>query len=317
LYSLPVPACVVDAEGKVKYANELMKEVFTYKDIVDSNFFAITGVKRSAFFEKRQESGEGEGTQNGGKTEEKEKREILISRNDNYFALETNLNAKEDEDIIVYFFNVTQRESFKERYRNEQPCIIYISIDNYDEVVANTVEGSKKALPVEVDNCIMRWANQYDAVIESTGEDTYIMSVSRKEAEEIIESRFPVLDEVREIETRVDIPMSLSIGLGMGVDTIKETTELAEARSSWLVGRGGDQAVVKNADRTTYYGGKLMSYEKNNKGKSRVIAHALKQLILDSDKVLIMGHRWPDMDCFGAALAANRICEYLTATRTS
>ena len=296
LSSLPVPACIVDADGRIKYANALMKEVFAYKDIVDSNFFALTGIKRAVFFADSPEN---------------EKREILISRNDNYFVLKTNTDAAEDDDIAVYFFNVTQREVLKESYENEHLCLLYISIDNYDELIASTNSDSRMAAPTEVDRCILRWADQYDAAIERTGDDTYTMSVFMKDAQRIIESRFQILDEVRSIETMVDFPVSLSIGMGMGADSLKETTELAAAALELALGRGGDQAVVKDGDRTNFYGGKLMSYEKNNKGKSRVIAHALKQLILDSDNAFIMGHRWPDMDCFGASLAAYRICEYL------
>lgn len=296
LDNLPIPACVVDSEGRIAYANDLMADVFTYKGIVDSNFFALTGVKREAFFV----------------TDDSDKApEIKISRNDNYFVLESNKNPKENEDIIVYFINVTQRETLKQNYRDEQVCVMYISIDNYDELIQNITEDSKMAVPIEVDRTILKWAEQFDAAIESTGESTYMMSVFRKDAERIIESRFHVLDDVRNIKTKVDFPVSLSIGMGIGAETLKETTELAEAALELALGRGGDQAVVKEGDRTNYYGGTLMSFEKNNKGKSRIIAHALKQLINDSSRVIVIGHQWPDMDCFGAALGAYKISENL------
>jgi len=296
LASLPIPACTVDVEGKITYANAKMIEVFAYKGIEDSNFFALTGVKRGAFFE----NGE-----NGGP------KEILISRNDNYFVLHTNTDASEDSAIVVYFMNVSQRERLKIKTRDEQTCLLYISIDNYDEVVAAATADSRMAVPIEVDRRIMRWAEQFDALIESTGEETYVMTVLYKDAERIIENRFQVLDDVREIDTKIDFPVSLSIGMGIGGESLRETTELAEAAFELARGRGGDQAVVKNGDNTSYYGGRLMSYEKNNRGKSRIIAHALKQLILDSEEVYIMGHRWPDMDAFGAALATYRICDAL------
>ncbi|MBR0373465.1 MAG: DHH family phosphoesterase [Mogibacterium sp.] len=292
LAALPIPVCVVDQAGKIRFANELMKDVFAYKDIVDANFFALTGVKRAAFFDD-------------------DTSEIMISRNDNYFVLETNTDASEDGDIVVYFFNVTQRETFKESYESGKLALLYISIDNYDELISSSNVDSRKAVPTEVDRCIRRWADQFDASIESTGEDTYLMTVFRRDADRIIESRFQILDDVRAIDTKNDFPVSLSIGMGRGAKSLKDITELAEAAHELALGRGGDQAVVKDGDHTSFYGGKLMSYEKNNKGKSRIIAHALKQLILESDRVFIMGHHWPDMDCFGASLAAYRLCEYL------
>ena len=137
-----------------------------------------------------------------------------------------------------------------------------------------------------------------------------MMTVYRRDADRIIESRFSVLDDVRKIDTKVDFPVSLSIGMALGMKSLKSAKELAEAALELALGRGGDQAVVKNGDRTHYYGGKLQSLEKNNKGKSRIIAHALKQLILESSKIVIMGHRWPDMDCFGSAIGAYKICRY-------
>src|SRR6056297_1455993 len=107
----------------------------------------------------------------------------------------------------------------------------------------------------------------------------------------------------------IDFPVSLSIGMGLSGDSPSETEEYAQAAIDLAMGRGGDQAVVKNGNRMHYYGGKLQTVEKSNKGKSRIIGHALKQLILGSSKVIIMGHKWPDMDCFGAAIGAYRICE--------
>ena len=295
LCDIPLPACFVDPEGCIKAANRLMKDVFAYEGITESNFFALTGVKRKDLIES---------------AEDEENSEIEIERNSQFFVLRTNSNPKMDEDILVYFINVTERDSLRRERKQEQICILYISIDNYDEMMSSTTEDSRLAVPTAVDRIVRKWASQYDASIESIDEDCYLMTVYRRDADRIIESRFSVLDEVRNIDTKVDFPVSLSIGMAMGVRSLKETKELAEAALELALGRGGDQAVVKNDDRTHYYGGKLQSFEKNNKGKSRIISHAMKQLILESSKVVIMGHRWPDMDCFGSAIGAYKVCRY-------
>ena len=127
----------------------------------------------------------------------------------------------------------------------------------------------------------------------------------------MIKENFSVLDEVRKLETQIDFPASVSIGIGMSDKSLIESTELAEAALELALGRGGDQAVVKTDDGTRYYGGTLQSLEKNNRSKPRVIAHAMKALIDDADKVFIMGHKWPDMDAFGSAIGASAICSYL------
>ena len=289
------PACILAPDGCIKAANALMKDVFAYEGIAEQNFFALTGVKRKTLVAAARDE---------------EAEEIEIERNSQSFVLRTNNDPKDDEDIYVYFINVTERDTLREERKQEQVCILYISIDNYDEMMSSTTEDSRLAVPTEVDRIVRKWASQYDASIDSIEADSYMMTVYRRDADRIIESRFSVLDDVRKIDTKVDFPVSLSIGMALGMKSLKSAKELAEAALELALGRGGDQAVVKNGDRTHYYGGKLQSLEKNNKGKSRIIAHALKQLILESSKIVIMGHRWPDMDCFGSAIGAYKICRY-------
>lgn len=301
IQNIPMPACLVDGEGTVKAANRQMKDVFAYDDIVDSNFFALTGVKRKELLVQA----------NANEEDEEQPKEIEISRNSQNFVLRANLKPTNKDDILVYFVNVTERDALRTLKKEERICQMYISIDNYDELVSSTTTDSRLAVPTEVDRMVRKWAAQYDSSIEDIDEDSYLMTVYRRDADKIIESRFSILDDVRKIETKVDFPVSLSIGMCIGSDSLSETKEQAESALELALGRGGDQAVVKNGDRTHYYGGMLQSMEKNNKGKSRIIAHAMKQLILESSNIMIMGHRWPDMDCFGSAIGAYKICRYL------
>lgn len=301
IQNIPMPACLVDGEGTVKAVNRQMKDVFAYDDIVDSNFFALTGVKRKELLVQA----------NANEEDEEQPKEIEISRNSQNFVLRANLKPTNKDDILVYFVNVTERDALRTLKKEERICQMYISIDNYDELVSSTTTDSRLAVPTEVDRMVRKWAAQYDSSIEDIDEDSYLMTVYRRDADKIIESRFSILDDVRKIETKVDFPVSLSIGMCIGSDSLSETKEQAESALELALGRGGDQAVVKNGDRTHYYGGMLQSMEKNNKGKSRIIAHAMKQLILESSNIMIMGHRWPDMDCFGSAIGAYKICRYL------
>ena len=294
LESLPVPACMVNKEGVVVYANSLIKNVFAYDDIVDGNFFALTGSKLEDLEEARDT-----GT------------EVKIKRNEQIFVLNTTLEEREDGIITVFFNNVTERETLRSNYRDEHVCQMYISLDNYDELISNSPSDSKMTVPAEVDKILSKWAESNNAAIESISEDTYLATLYRRDVDNLIEGRFSILDTIRAIQTKDDFPVSLSIGVGMGVRNLQDATELAEAALDLAMGRGGDQAVVKNGDRTHYYGGKLQSMEKNNKGKSRIIAHALKQLVRESSNVIVMGHRWPDMDCFGSGIGACKIAKHM------
>ena len=289
---LPFPVCVVGTDGNIASANSFIKNVFVYEDIVGSNFFALTGVKRESLMTANTE-------------------EIIIERNKRLFKLWTNENPKENDDIIVFFDETTARESFRTRLEADKAVIIYINIDNYDDMVASTSEDSRRVIPAQIDGIVRKWGASYDSPVISTGEEGYVMYSSFGKLVKMADDNFSVLDEVRKIESKIDFPASISIGAGVSDVSLMESTELAEAALELAIGRGGDQAVVKTDEGTRYFGGTLQAIEKSNRGKARVIAHAMRAMINDADKVLIMGHRWPDMDAFGAAIGAYSICRFL------
>ena len=289
---LPIPACVVGKDGNVVKANSFIKNVFLYEDIVGTNFFALTGVKRDTLLTANNE-------------------EVIIEKNKRLFKLWTNENPKPDEDIAVLFDEATARESFRTKLEADRAVIMYINIDNYDELVASSLDENKRAIPSRIDSIVRKWGASYDSPVISINDDKYIMYTNYSKLEKMVKDSFSVLDEVRKIESEADFPASVSIGAGCSEISLVESTELAEAALELALGRGGDQAVVKTDEGTKYYGGTLQAIEKSNRGKARVLAHAMKAMIKDADKVLIMGHRWPDMDAFGSAIGASAICRYL------
>ena len=289
---MPFPVCVVGTDGTIVKANSFIKNVFVYEDIVGSNFFALTGVKREALLTANEE-------------------EIIIERNKRLFKLWTNENPKENDEIAVFFDETTARESFRTKLEADKAVIIYINIDNYDDLVASSSEDSRRVIPAQIDGIVRKWGASYDSPVISTGDEGYVMYSSFGKLVKMADDNFSVLDEVRKIESKIDFPASISIGAGVSDISLMESTELAEAALELAIGRGGDQAVIKTDEGTKYYGGTLQSIEKSNRGKARVIAHAMKQMIKDADKVLIMGHKWPDMDAFGSAIGVSAICRYL------
>ncbi len=289
---LPLPACTVDTDGIISGANPLMKNVFLYEDIVGYNFFTMTGYKRDQLLK----ANEGE---------------IILERNGKIFKLWVNEGAKEDEEIVVFFDEATARVSFESKLESERAAIVYINIDNYDELIASSPEDLRRLIPAQIDGLLRKWGDSYKSPVISTWDDRYVMYTTSGQLKKMIEENFSVLDEVRNLESKIDFPASVSIGIGISNISLIESTELAEAALELALGRGGDQAVVKTDDGTRYYGGTLQSLEKNNRSKPRVIAHAMKALIEDADKVFIMGHKWPDMDAFGSALGASAICSFL------
>ena len=161
----------------------------------------------------------------------------------------------------------------------------------------------------QVDKIVRRWAAKIRGSIVATSPSEYIIYFPFMSVENITRNKFTVLDEVRDIESEADFPMSLSIGVGIDGADVIETKSLADAAIDLALGRGGDQAVVRRGNKIEYYGGILQTVEKGNKGKSRVIAHALSRLIEQAERIMIMGHKNPDMDAFGSELGMFRFCQ--------
>ena len=299
---VPLPMCIVNENGKIIDSNAYMDEVFVYDEIKDYDFFALTGIK----VEELEASAESRVFK-------------TIERNNKIFRLVTSRaesqsdSEAEDEDdlsgvIVVFFNDITAYETLREEYTNERVCVARVNIDNYDEMKANTSPDMRMTISSEADKIIRKWAGKIGGSIVNMSRSEYIIYFEYRHVDEIIRSKFSILDEVRNIETQADFPMSLSIGVGIGGESIIETRDYADGALDLALGRGGDQAVVRRVNKIEYYGGKLQTVEKGNKGKSRVVAHALSRLIDQADRVMIMGHRNPDMDAFGAALGMFRVC---------
>ena len=184
-----------------------------------------------------------------------------------------------------------------------------IQVDNYDELASSTSTEKRLILSSEIDRLIRRWCGKVNASVNQVRNNAYVVWFEQQYLERLISNKFDILDEIRNVETGADFPASLSIGVGVGGRNPSQTEEYADAALDLALGRGGDQAVVKRNLKIEYYGGKLQTVEKSNKGKSKIVGHALKRLVVQAGKVFIMGHQNPDMDCFGAALGISRFCE--------
>ncbi|MCQ2548315.1 MAG: DHH family phosphoesterase [Clostridia bacterium] len=293
LKNVPLPSCIVDEEGKIIETNSLISEVFVYDGVKDASFFALTGVKAEELFAKADSQ-----------------EYAMVKRNDKSFKIVT--SSLEDQDgkkLLAAFIDITHLEELKNKYNSTWLSVIIVNIDNYDELLQENSEKEVSALRTDIDKLVRDWGEKLEASVNKVGKNQYILFAEQAKVEPTIEAKFPILDEARKIETSSDFPISLSIGVGQRGNSIAATEEYAESAVELALGRGGDQAVVKQGGNVQYFGGVLQSVEKNNKGKSRIIVHALKRLIKNADRVFIMGHRNPDMDAFGSALGLHKLCK--------
>ena len=290
-YYSPMPMCVVNAQGKVTRASRRIDEVFKYDGIVGADIFALTGIKLQEITGAAEEN-----------------TVLYLKRNDrNFKVVPGMIGSGETEAILLYFVDVTSYETLKDLYNDEKVCVMVINVDNFDELTSSAGEAREMQISTEIDKLIRTWCTKLEASVTRFREHLYQVILTQKNYRQLVNSRFTILDQAREIETEADFPVTLSIGIGIGGKSPAETDLYAQDALDLALGRGGDQAVVKNVRNFEYYGGKSQSVERGYKGKSRIIAHALKTLMSQSSKVFIMGHRNPDMDSLGASLGIHRV----------
>lgn len=288
---VPFPACTVTQDGLIRETNDLISKVFIYDNVKEASFFALTGIKVEQLEKIADED-----------------QYVLIERNEKKFRIQCHRGV-ETEIINVYFIEVTGYETLKGLYNDEKICVVIVNIDNYDEIISTNTEINVSKIASSTEQIIREWGQAMKASVNKLSNNQYIIFASNKELEKSISEKFPILDEAGKIGTESDFPISVSLGVGIGGKSLLETEDYAEIALDLALGRGGAQAVVKRSGKIEYFGGTLQSVEKGNKGKSRIVAHALKQLIKQSSRVYVMGHKWPDMDAFGAALGVNKMCQ--------
>lgn len=290
--NIPIPMCVVGENGKIKSVNRAIDRVFQYADLEDADFFALTG-----FRVRDLETPDGAPR--------------VIERNGRFFALSVDWDsAYAGKDTAVFFTDVTGFEDLKKRYEAERICVCRISLDSYDQLNDTLSPESGMAAVSEINKVIRKWAAEIGGSADRIRDDQYLVYFQSSALETLCAGKFAVLGEVRSIVTGADFPLSLSMGIGTGGKTLAETSEFAQDALDLAQGRGGDQAVVKSGSRVQFFGGSIQSIEKNNKGKSRIVGHALCKVIEKSSRVFIMGHRHADLDALGSALGIYRLCQF-------
>lgn len=227
------------------------------------------------------------------------------------------VSGTEEEDIealvsrqkllAVYLFDETEILRYCQEITDERMVAGLIYLDNYDEALESVEEVRRSLLTALIDRKINKAIGSIEGVVKKLEKDKYFFTIKQKYMEQLEEERFSILEEVKAVNIGNEMAVTLSIGIGMGGDSYSQNYDFARAAIDMALGRGGDQAVVKDGSRIQYYGGKSQQLEKATRVKARVKAHALRELVETKDRLLIMGHQMSDIDSFGAAIGIYRI----------
>lgn len=213
--------------------------------------------------------------------------------------------------LAVYLFDETEILRCRQQITDEKMVAGIIYLDNYDEALESVEEVRRSLLTALIDRKINKYIGAVDGILKSIEKDKYFFAVKQKYMEQMQEERFSILEDVKTVNIGNEMAVTLSIGIGMNGDSYAQNYDSARVAIDMALGRGGDQAVVKDGSRIQYYGGKSQQQEKSTRVKARVKAHAMRELMETKDRILIMGHKLSDSDAFGSAIGIYRIAAAL------
>ena len=213
--------------------------------------------------------------------------------------------------IILYFVDNTEYVKIAKKCKDSQTCIGIIMIDNYEEIVQRISAEEKPQIIAKVEKAIYDWAMESNGVVIKSDRETFIYFFEQRYLEKIKENKFQILDMVKEIQLEGSLQLTLSIAISNEGATEYEKYKSALSGMDIVLGRGGDQAVIRENEKYLFFGGRAQELEKRTKVKARIVAHALEELIMESKDVIIMGHVNGDIDSIGSSLGIYRIAKTL------
>ena len=225
------------------------------------------------------------------------------------FAKSKKTDRKRNQDymMILYFVDETEKHLLQEENENKKTCVGIIMLDNYEEVMQRIDVEQKTQIMAKVESIIYDSVNETNGILVKEDRDTYVYIFEQRNLEKIKNSKFAILDSIKDVVRKDKIQLTLSIAISNEGETDKDVYKSALSAMDVILGRGGDQAVIRENGKYQFFGGKVEEVEKRTKVKARIVAHALEELMSESEKIMIMGHTNPDIDAMGSALGIYRM----------
>lgn len=235
----------------------------------------------------------------------------IIGRYVDFKNKDRDKKGKKEYMIILHFIDDTENVKLQKEYKDSKSCIGIIMVDNYEETIRGLDASEKPIVTAEIDKKMYDWASLTNGVLIKSDRDRYVYLFEQRYLETLKEDKFSILDKIKEIDTKEKVQFTLSIAVSNEGLTDKQKYESAQGAMDVVLGRGGDQAVIRENEIYKFFGGRAEEVEKRTKVKARVVAHALENLIKESKKVMIMGHNNPDMDSIGSCMGIYRLAKTL------
>lgn len=287
VFQMPFPIVILKDGKTIKWHNSNFKELFEAKNLIGksvNNF--ITDFSQIDFSKQSTDP-------------------ITVDIYDKVYEFYYSTIKREkfdDELTFVYGIDNTADENIKKIFKDRRLVVLTMYIDNFDDLRQSTKASDRSSLTGEIDRIIMNYFEKFGAMVRKYENDRYMVMIHYDDYKKIYDSKFKILDLVREVKKGNSIQPTLSVGVGLSGSKPIDIYEESRISIDIALSRGGDQVVIKEGDNYEYFGGKSKATEKISKVRSRVISQALKRMVETSSKVFVMGHNNPDMDSFGSAL---------------
>lgn len=306
LINSPFPLIIIETNGNIIWRSEKFNSEFKEVNKDNSELMALlNNIKQIAISENKN-------------AERKQKGKIEIEFDINkktYKILGTYIKTNKDENsdytFILYFIDQTEIKKLQEKEEETEINIGMISIDNYDEINQRLSGEIKSQVIAKIEQCIYEWALKYSALVVKVERDKFYVVIDNKNLENAKKDKMNILQQIKELQILDGIQATLSISFSKDGETLDEKYRSAQAVQEIALGRGGDQAIIKQDQKYEFFGGRTEEVEKRTKVKARTVSTALVKLIEESDNVLVMGHTNSDMDAIGSALGIYRLSKTL------
>ena len=305
LKELAIPYAILLDDGKAVWMNEQFERVLGGKPKGDAYISKYIPELNVSIFPRQEGDVVEIEVYHADKEYRAELRRVSV---EGFAETEKLLEMPEEKEyfIAVYLQDVTELNRYIKENEQQRLVAGLIYIDNYDEVVDSVEEVRQSLLMALVDRKINQYIAGVDGIVKKMENDKYFIVIKKQYFKQLEEDKFSLLEDVKSVNIGNNIPATLSIGMGSSTVSYAQSYNYARVAIDLALARGGDQAVIKDCDGITYYGGRREQTAKNTRVKARVKAEALREFITVKDKIFVMGHKLTDVDAFGAAIGIYR-----------
>ncbi|MGK7377237.1 DHH family phosphoesterase [Planococcus sp. 1R117A] len=284
LLEMPIGILLVNEKFDIEWANPYMTSTLEYDTLIGESLYSLSDEFHTL-------------------VKSEEVRDMTITLGERKYRA-----YYKADDRLFYLFDITEQVEIETLYYADRTVIGILFIDNYDELSQGMDDQTRSNLNSLVTSLINEWGSHYGIFVKRISSDRFMAVFNESILKELELSKFAILDDIREVTSKDNLALTLSIGVGAGSASLVELGSMAQSGLDLVLGRGGDQVAIKHpSGKVKFYGGKTNPVEKRTRVRARVISHALRDLIQESDHVFVMGHKLPDMDAIGAAVGVSKM----------